>query len=99
MAKATTAPTVTLKHIAVELAEKHALSKKVATEILDDFVASLVTNLKDGNRIRIAGLGILQVRNRAARMGRNPATGEEIKIPAKKKIAFRAAKELKEAVE
>ena len=49
-------------------------------------------------RIRIGGLGILQVRKRAARMGRNPATGEPIKIKASKKVAFRAAKELKEAV-
>ena len=49
-------------------------------------------------RIRIPGLGILQVRKRAARMGRNPATGEAIKIKASKKIAFRASKDLKEAV-
>jgi DNA-binding protein HU-beta len=53
---------------------------------------------KKGERIRIAGLGILQVRKRAARMGRNPATGEAIKIKASKKVAFRAAKELKMAV-
>jgi DNA-binding protein HU-beta len=98
-AKATvTAPTVTLKQIATELAEKHELTKKQTNLIMDDLVASLVKNLKKGNRIRMAGLGILQVRKRAARMGRNPATGEAIKIPAKKKIAFRAAKELKEAV-
>ena len=51
-----------------------------------------------GERIRIAGLGILQVRKRPARMGRNPATGEPIKIKASKKVAFRAAKDLKEAV-
>ena len=44
------------------------------------------------------GLGVLQVRKRAARMGRNPATGEPIEIKASKKVAFRAAKELKEAV-
>ena len=55
-------------------------------------------HLKKGDRIRIGGLGILQVRKRAARMGRNPATGEPIKIKASKKVAFRAAKELKEAV-
>lgn len=97
-AKAVTAPTVTLKQIAAELAEKHELSKKQTNLIMDDLVAQLVKNLKKGNRIRMAGLGILQVRKRAARMGRNPATGEAIKIPAKKKIAFRAAKELKEAV-
>jgi nucleoid DNA-binding protein len=49
-------------------------------------------------KLRLAGLGILQVRKRAARMGRNPATGEAIKIKASKKVAFRAAKELKMAV-
>lgn len=97
MAKATQ-PTVTLKNIAAEIAETHELTKKQANLIMDDLVTSLVENLKKGNRIRIAGLGILQVSKRAARMGRNPATGETIKIPAKKKIAFRAAKELKEAV-
>lgn len=94
----TTQPTVTLKQIAAELADKFEMSKKSANEIVDELVTHLVKNLKKGNRIRMAGLGILQVRKRAARMGRNPATGEQIKIPAKKKIAFRAAKELKEAV-
>ncbi|MFH1157393.1 MAG: HU family DNA-binding protein [Pseudomonadota bacterium] len=100
MAKSTTpaAPTVTLKNIGTDLAEKHSMTKKAMNTILDDLVASLVKNLKKGNRVRMAGLGILQVRKRAARMGRNPATGEAIKIPAKKKIAFRASKELKEAV-
>ena len=97
MAKATQ-PTVTLKNIAAEIAEKHELPKKQINLIMEDLIDSLVKNLKKGNRVRLAGLGILQVRKRAARMGRNPATGETIKIPAKKKIAFRAAKELKEAV-
>ncbi len=91
-------PTVTLKQIAADLAEKHKMPKKQCTQIMEDFVGHVVKNLKKGNRIRMAGLGILQVRKRAARMGRNPATGETIQIPAKKKIAFRAAKELKEAV-
>lgn len=94
----TTAPTVTLKQIGSDLAEKHELSKKQMNAIMEDLVANLGKNLKKGNRIRMAGLGILQVRKRAARMGRNPRTGEAIKIPAKKKINFRAAKELKETV-
>jgi Bacterial DNA-binding protein len=51
-----------------------------------------------GERIRIVGLGIRHVRKRAARIGRNPATGEAIQIKASKKVAFRATKELKEAV-
>lgn len=93
-----TQPTVTLKQIASELAESQELTKKQLNAIMDEMVEQLVKNLKKGNRIRIAGLGILQVKKRAARMGRNPATGEQIKIPAKKKIAFRPAKELKEAV-
>lgn len=93
-----TQPTVTMKQIAAMIAEKQEISKKQANEIMEDLVMHLVKNLKKGNRVRMAGLGILQVRKRAARMGRNPATGEQIKIPAKKKIAFRAAKELKEAV-
>jgi DNA-binding protein HU-beta len=63
-----------------------------------EMVASFGKHLKKGSRIRISGLGILQVRKRAARMGRNPATGEAIKIKASKKVAFRAAKDLKEAI-
>jgi DNA-binding protein HU-beta len=61
-------------------------------------VGLFTKHLKKGERIRIVGLGILQVRKRAARMGRNPATGEPIKIKASKKVAFRAAKDLKEAI-
>jgi len=91
-------PTVTLKHLAAELAESHEVAKKQAEAMLNDMVGSIVKHLKKGNRLRIVGLGILQVRHRAARMGRNPATGEPIKIKASKKVAFRAAKELKEAV-
>jgi DNA-binding protein HU-beta len=65
---------------------------------LGDLVDMVTKHLKKGERIRIGGLGILQVRKRAARMGRNPATGEPIQIKASKKVAFRAAKELKEAI-
>ena len=96
--KAATPVTVTLKHLAADLAEEHELSKKAAEAILTDMVVRIAKHLKKGNRIRIVGLGILQVRKRAARMGRNPATGEAIHIKASKKVAFRAAKELKEAV-
>ena len=74
------------------------MSKKSAEAILGDLVNRITKHLKKGERIRIGGLGILQVRKRAARMGRNPATGEAIQIKASKKVAFRAAKELKEAV-
>ena len=89
---------VTLKHLAAALAEIHEVPKKKSVEVLTDLVGLLTKHLKKGDKIRIGGLGILQVRKRAARMGRNPATGEAIKIKASKKVAFRAAKELKEAV-
>ena len=90
--------TVTLKHIAAALSETHEIPKKQSIALLEDLVATISKHLKKGARIRIGGLGVLQVRKRPARMGRNPATGEAIKIKASKKIAFRAAKELKEAV-
>jgi len=90
--------TVTLRHLGNAISDKHELPKKQANEILADTIGMITTHLKKGARIRIGGLGILQVKKRPARMGRNPATGEQIKIKASKKIAFRAAKELKEAV-
>ena len=99
MAKAPAAQaTVTLKHLAAALAETHEMAKKQSELILNDLVGLVTKHLKKGDRIRLVGLGILQVRKRAARMGRNPATGEAIKIKASKKVAFRASKELKEAV-
>ncbi len=97
-AKAKTATTMTLKHIAAQLAERHDLPKKHTEAMLADLVSLVTRHLKKGARLRLAGLGVLQVRHRAARMGRNPATGEAIKIKASKKIAFRPAKELKEAI-
>ena len=90
--------TVTIKHLAAAIAEQHELAKKQSEQILNDAIGLMTKHLKKGERIRIAGLGILQVRKLAARMGRNPATGEPIKIKASKKVAFRASKDLKEAV-
>jgi DNA-binding protein HU-beta len=89
---------VTLKHLAAALAEEHQLTKRAGEALLGGLVGIITKHLKKGERVRIAGLGILQVRKRAARMGRNPATGEAIKIKASKKVAFRAAKDLKMAV-
>ena len=96
--RALPATTVTLKHLAASVAEANELSKKQAEAILGALVGNIVKHLKKGQRIRISGLGILQVRKRAARMGRNPATGKSIQIKSSKKVAFRASKELKEAI-
>jgi DNA-binding protein HU-beta len=92
--------TVSTKHLAAELADKNQelLSKKQAEALLNELIASLTKHLKKGERIRMPGLGVLVVRKRAARMGRNPATGEPVQIKASKKVAFRASKELKESI-
>ena len=90
--------TITVSQLAASLAEEHELTKRAGRELLDNLVSLITKHLKKGERIRIAGLGILQVRKRPARMGRNPATGEAIKIGPSKKVAFRASKELKEAI-
>ena len=97
-AKAAPQATLTLKHIAAELAEGHDLTKKAAEAVLDDFVALITRQLVKGDKIRLSGLGILLVRDRPARTARNPRTGESVAVAASRKIAFRPAKELKEAV-
>ncbi len=93
-----TTSTITRQQLAASLAGEYQITKRMGNEILDDLVNQITRHLKRGEKVRIAGLGILQVRKRAARMGRNPATGEAIKIKASKKVAFRATKELKMAV-
>ena len=91
-------PILTLRHIAEKLSEMHEMPKRQANEMLTQVVEMIAKSLKKGDKIRLTGLGILQVRKRAARMGRNPQTGEPVKIKASKKIAFRAAKDLKESI-
>ena len=90
--------TISTRQLASQLAEKNEISQKAANAYLEDTISLITKHLKKGARIRLNGLGILVVRKRGPRMGRNPATGEAIKIKASKKVAFRASKELKEAV-
>ena len=90
--------TVSLTHLAASIAGDHEMPKKQAEAVLNDLVNLITKHLKKGDRIRLVGLGVLVVRKRAARMGRNPATGEPIQIKASKKVAFRASKELKESI-
>jgi len=92
------AETVTLKVVFEQLAETHDLPKKQAQSLLTGFVASVSDILKNGDRLRMNGLGIIEVKDRPARMGRNPATGATVQIAASRKVAFRPAKELKETV-
>jgi len=96
--KAMKAETVTLRHLAVSLAESSELKKAQVNAMLMDMVGEITKHLKKGRRIRLNGLGILQVRKRPARMGRNPATGEAIKIKASKKARITPLKGFKDAV-
>ena len=78
------------------IAEKASLKRKQAAQILEDLAALAYKEAK--NSFTLPGIGKLVLVNRKARMGRNPATGETIKIPAKKVVKFRIAKACKEAI-
>ncbi|WP_181219553.1 HU family DNA-binding protein [Bacillus subtilis] len=80
------------------VAEKLGVSKKKATPKVEAVFNGIVETLAKGESIKIPGVGTFEVRERAARKGRNPQTGEEIDIPATKAPAFKPAKSLKDAV-
>ena len=91
--------TVSTSSLVMEIANKFdAIPKKMTKELVQTFLSSIEEHVAAGKKVRIDKLGILQMKDRAARKGRNPQTGEEIKIPASKKVAFRVASSLKEAV-
>jgi DNA-binding protein HU-beta len=90
--------TITLKHMAAELAGGHNLSTRQAEAVLDDLMTLATRHIKNGHRVRLTGLGILQVQRPPPRRGLNLQTGEVIEIRGKGEIAFRPAKELKEVL-
>jgi DNA-binding protein HU-beta len=87
---------MTKSQIAAAVAEKAGLTKKQATEILESIAQLAYKNAK--NTFTLPGIGKLVLVNRAARLGRNPKTGETIQIPAKRVVKFRVAKACKVAV-
>ncbi len=97
-AKPAAAATVTLRHLAAGLAERHDMQRREAEAVVADVFGRVIDHLKAGERVRIGGLGIIEVKDRPARMGRNPATGEAVQIKASRKVAFRASKDLKDAI-
>ncbi len=80
------------------VAEKSGLTKKDATAVLTAIIDTVEETLKKGDSVQIMGFGTFEVRQRAARKGRNPQTGEEIEIKASKTPAFKPGKQLKDAV-
>ena len=90
------AKSMTKSQIADHVAQKAGLTKKAAVQLLDDFAALAYREAK--NVFVLPNFGRLVLANRKARMGRNPQTGEPIKIPAKRVVKFRLAKSLKDSV-
>jgi DNA-binding protein HU-beta len=76
------------------IAENSGLTKVASTKALDAIIAAITASLKKGDRVGLVGFGSFSVAKRAARNGRNPQTGKEIKIAAKKVVKFKAGSEL-----
>jgi DNA-binding protein HU-beta len=89
---------MTKSQIVAHLAEKAEISKKTAAAVLEELVTLATKEAKSSGQFVVPGLGKAVKAHRKARMGRNPQTGEAIKIPAKTVVKFRLAKAFKEAV-
>lgn len=82
--------------LVAKIAEKSGLSKKQAELALGAFIDSVTEALKEGDKVQLMGFGTFEVKERAARTGRNPSTGETIEIPASKTPTFKAGKGLRD---
>ena len=89
---------MTKAELVEEVARTTQLTKKHAEIIVNTVFDSIVNSLKDGEKIELRGFGSFRIRHRGARTGRNPLTGESIKIPAKKVVKFRVAKAAKDSI-
>lgn len=89
---------MTKAQFVAKLAETSELSKKQADTVLDNLVQMVQSAVKKGEAVKIPNLGTWRKRKTAARMGRNPQTGEAIKIPARNKVRFTVAKSFKDTV-
>ncbi len=82
-----------------EVAVRTGMTKKDVEKVVNAFFSTIEGTLKTGDKVQLIGFGTFEVRNRQARKGRNPQTGEEISIPAARVPAFKAGKALKDAVD
>lgn len=89
---------ITKQGLIEKLAKSNDVPKKTAETMLNSFIDTIMMSLKKGDKVAIPGFGTFMVRKSKARIGRNPATGAKINIPAKKKAVFRAGKEFKNLV-
>jgi DNA-binding protein HU-beta len=89
---------MTKEELIAKAAQDAGISKTQATSALKSILASIEKALKKGDKVSLVGFGTFSVTKRAARKGRNPATGQEIKIPAANIPKFKPGKKLKDAV-
>lgn len=89
---------MTKSQLVARLADSGGVTRKQADDLLTVMTDTIVKTVKKGESVKIPGLGIFRLRKMKARMGRNPQTGEAIKIPARKKVGFSVAKTFKETV-
>ncbi len=89
---------MTKAELVAKVAAEAGTTKAAAERCVNAFVEALAEALAKGERVALPGLGVFNVKERKARKGRNPRTGEEITIPARKVVTFHAAKALKEKV-
>jgi DNA-binding protein HU-beta len=89
---------MTKSQLIEQLAKAGGVTKKQAQAIMEGLVDTIVKSVKKGDPVKIQDLGTFKLRQTKARMGRNPQTGEPVKIPARKKAAFTVAKTFKVAV-
>jgi len=91
--------TVTKKEVAAAISTKTALPITQVGEVVQLWMDHLIEELADGNRIELRDFGVFEVRQRAARTGRNPKTGEKVNVPARAAVVFKAGKVMKAKVE
>ena len=89
---------MTKSELLSSLAEQTGLKKTEVSSVMDSLVSTVYKTLKKEKKIKLEGLGVLQLKDRKARMARNPRTGETVKVPAKKVVKLRVTKDMKEAI-
>ena len=89
---------MTKAQLVAKLSEATGLSRKQIDDTLTAMIDTVVKTVKKGESVKVSGLGIFRLRKTKARMGRNPQTGEPIKIPARRKVGFSVAKTFKDTV-
>jgi|AOMQ01.1.fsa_nt_gi DNA-binding protein HU-beta len=89
---------ITKAAFVADLAEAHNMNRQTAQEAVNAVVATLKQTLIDGHDIKLPGLGTFSLKDRAARTGRNPATGESLEIPTKRTVQFKVASDLQRQI-